>query len=150
MDDDQDERHRQLLFDTSILVPIAIAGGITFIIVVFVYCCRRYQSFVGNSRRGNYIGRSYENSSEISRVQRRNSQRGNSQHLSRNRNVSDCVQNHCMPWTRTRGNYPRSDVDPSQQQFYTAGLPQANYHSTQSTAGLQHVCLVIMFTIYPS
>lgn len=139
MDDDH-ERHRQLLLDTSILVPIAIAGGITFIIILFVYCCRRYQSFIGNSR-NDYFGRSYESSSEISQVQRRNSRRRSRQQQSRNGNTSGYAQTYCLPWSRTQGNCPRSVVDPSQQQFYTAGLHQANYHSTHSTAGLQHVSM---------
>lgn len=35
-----DERENRFLLDTSIIVPIAIAGGIAFLIVAFVYCCR--------------------------------------------------------------------------------------------------------------
>ena len=39
MDNDRENR---FLLDTSIIVPIAIAGAVAVLIVAFVYCCRQF------------------------------------------------------------------------------------------------------------
>ncbi len=122
---DNDDRHRELLLDTSILVPVAIAGGVTFAIVLFIYCCRRYRAILGGSRR-DYLGRSLDSSSSTSRVQQRNLRRTGQQGAARTRSNGF---NECLPWTGTRA---RCSVDPNQQ-FYVTGIPTTNYHSTLCT-----------------
>lgn len=42
MDDDDDGNQSRFLLDTSIIVPIGIAAGVTLLIVAFVYCCRYF------------------------------------------------------------------------------------------------------------
>ena len=37
-----DGRENRFLLDTSIIVPIAIAGAVAVLIIAFVYCCRQF------------------------------------------------------------------------------------------------------------
>ena len=37
-----DGRENRFLLDTSIIVPVAIAGAVAVLIVAFVYCCRQF------------------------------------------------------------------------------------------------------------
>jgi len=130
--DDGGDKHRELLLDTSILLPMAIAGGVTIVIIVFLYCCRRYKSLLG------YSSRSADSSLDTSPAQQRNRQRSSQQRVGRSRNMAGYVQNHFLPWTT--GTQNQRDVDYNQQFYTTTGFPRPNYHSTQSTTGQLHVC----------
>ena len=39
---DENDNQSRFLLDTSIIVPIGIAAGVTLLVVAFVYCCRYF------------------------------------------------------------------------------------------------------------
>ena len=143
MDDDDDDRNRQIMLDTSIILPIAVAGGITLLIIIFVYCCRHYQSSMLGSRDRGFCGRSYENSTTEVNQRRSNgcTRRLMGRRTTTSNGNANLVPNY-MPWSSGRGYYQRNCVATNQQphqQLQTDALPRTNYNSTQSTATVGQV-----------
>lgn len=112
-----DENRNPFTLDSRIIVPIAIAGGVAFVIIVFLYCCRHFvynKRLLGNRvRSGGVRPGAY---STPTRSGAGGSQLGGSR-------VS-AFQHQFMPWS-VRG-YQRNA---SEQQSSTHN--RANYNSTQ-------------------
>lgn len=139
MDDEGGDRN-SLMLDTSIILPIAVAGGITLVIIIFVYCCRRYQSMMGNRGRG-LFGRSYETSTteETGRQNNGCGRRVLGRRTSSNANASRVHR--CMPWNSGR-DYQRNWVATDEQTApqVQSGVPyRTNYNSTHSTTAIGQV-----------
>ena len=138
MDDEDDhDRNRQIMLDTSIILPIAVAGGITLLIVAFIYCCRRYQSTMSGNRDRGFLGRSYDSSIAENPVRQTNI-RGRRLGQQTDNNASGNYVQQCLPWSPERGYYQRNWVTTGQQP-QNSNIPSRNYSSTQSTTAIGQV-----------
>ena len=127
-----DDRNFPFQLDTSVLVPIAIAGGIALVVLVLAYCFRnfiyskvlarnRVRADSGGSGRGGYPSASVPTRRVTIEPQRR---RGVSE------NLAALQHQFFMPWS-TRGFYQR-DVDAHGQRLSPpSSHNRTNYHSTQ-------------------
>lgn len=127
--DDHDHENRFML-DTSIVMPVAIAGGIALLIIAFVYCCRHY---LHNKRllrcSPRYDGCTTGGGGGTAR------DRMTSRHTRTSR-VSDnlaALQTQFLPWiVREEGYYQRQGNGGQRQQYPpSSSHTRANYHSTQ-------------------
>ncbi len=126
-----DENNNRIRLDTSIIVPIAIAGGITLFIVLCVHCCRRYKSTIPRNRTTrSLLEGSFGNTIDENGMYRNNSRR----QLNGNHNYSEDAtlgQNHFMPWHIGQGYYQRATNYSTgrQQQQPSSESRRTNYSS---------------------
>lgn len=117
----EDENRNPFVLNTSIIVPIAIAAGVAFIIIIFLYCCRH---FVYNKR---ILGGSHVRSTAAvpaepggRRVVIQPRGRGG---------VTEAFRHQFIPWSTGAGHYQRHTRE--QQVYPTPTHNRANYNSTQ-------------------
>lgn len=99
----------QFKLDTSILVPVAIAGGVALAIVVLVYCCRHL------------IFRKGLRNTTMTSVLERNRMDEDTRHVGRRGggSISEAIRHQFIPWSSREHYLPAT----------ARGRP--NYHSTQ-------------------
>ena len=124
-----EDKNNSFILDTSIIVPLAIAAGVGFVIIVLLYCCRHFlynKRFVGNRRRSDRPGLG----GYPTPTQPGGGRRVVIQPYGRGR-VSDnlaAFQNQFMPWSR-RGYHQRNGSEQQIPPF--SAHNRANYNSTQ-------------------
>lgn len=138
---DDENGNLPFLLNTSIIVPIAIAGGVAFVIVILLYCCRHFlchRRFFGNrvQSTGTRTG-VYPTPTE------QGGRRLGTQPQNRSR-VSDnlaALQHQFLPWSARGGYYQRNAREqPAVPPSSTHN--RANYSSTQvGTASWFHPCM---------
>lgn len=135
-----DENRNRFMLDTSIIIPIAIAGGIALLIVVSLYCCRH---FVQNKRILRTVPRPLDGGMDQERdrgnvnVRRSAGQRGR---------VSDlaAIQSQFLPWALERQGYYQRHGNSAQRDHYPppSTHSRANYNSTQVSTAHQLLWLL--------
>lgn len=124
-----DEKSNSFILDTSIIAPLAIAAGVVFVIVVFLYCCRNFvynKRYLGNRGRSERVGSGrYPSPTQHSGGRRIVIQPRGRGRVSEN---LAAFQHHFMPWS-THRYYQRNGSE--QQIPPTSTHNRANYNSTQ-------------------
>ncbi len=121
-----DERENKFLLDTSIVVPIAIAGAVAVLIVAFVYCCRQFAFSKRLLRQPRHHDISAErNRTGVTHGQTTNTERGAVVHQQRpGGGLSNLISTAMMGYLPRNGS-TRTQYPPSTHQS------RANYNSTQ-------------------
>lgn len=122
-----DENRNRFMLDTSIIIPIAIAGGVALLIICFLYCCRH---FVQGKRIFRTSPRPLEGGgtdrSRTAAGRRPTVQRHNGDGLGGS-DLLGALQGQFLPWTtREQGYYQRHGHYPP-----PSTQSRANYNSTQ-------------------
>lgn len=124
-----DERHNFLDY-SSITVPLAIAGGIALLLLVFAYCFRLFRRgvFCSDSERGvlRHAPTTQRSGEPRITIHPRNRSR---------RDVEGLIGHQFLPWSLQRGfNTNREQTLPSNR---------ANYNSTQVTSSLGKILILL-------
>ena len=127
-----DERNRAFVLDTSIILPIAIATSIAAVIIIFLYCCRRYQGYMNQNGLRDQYGRSFGNTIDENEVYRDSNRRSMMQQHRTQRNTSS-PRFHFMPWPLIRHSYHHRHGNVVQNTSNLMPQPHntTNYNSTQ-------------------
>jgi hypothetical protein len=131
-----DENRNRFMLDTSIIVPVAIAGGVAFAIVVVLYCCRQCMFNKNILRRRLCPGEARPGVCSNPTQSRNTNRRAVTiQPRDDHNRVSDnlaALRYQFMPWSAGEGYYQRNGDDyPPSSSTHRANYNRANYNSTQ-------------------
>ena len=129
------DRSPEFMLDTSIVVPIAIAGAITIAVIFTLICCRRISSLLEFRRTGNRRTSSLDSNNE---PVYHNSTVNTGRRATGSSNTAGGaggVHHQVLPWIMGQGYYQRngnSSAVGQRQDYLPPTVPhRANYNSTQ-------------------
>ena len=131
---DDDNRNRFML-DTSIIIPIAIAGGVALLIIVFLYCFRH---FVQSKRRFRTV-RTVPIPSDGGIAQERDRTNVGRSAGQRGR-VSDLERQFLPGALEGQGSYQRHGDSAQRHHYPPPSSHRTNYNSTQVSTAHHYGC----------